>query len=313
MPSLERQDAFWDGNTAKRKRLVQAQYVEEVGDEELYRRGILYDDEYERGEGFSLAEIVHDASAEVGWNVRYRPAKRRGRAVKREGGRERGFEGLELALSFARLGEDEALAEWLMAPGEEEVVYDDEGEEEEEVVVEGEEVAVVEDQLVAPVEAAEEDIGDTIEQRVERIKKRVAELPGAHQTVRAEESIAATVTASEEQEECAAVVAEEPVVVEEETIEQRVARIRKRVAELTALHQEDVEDEAVASGDEKEDVREYEEYIREPHWQDVDNNDNDDWAFLDVILDCSGNGTATAVYVDADADDAWIMLGSDGS
>lgn len=78
-------------------------------DEELYRRGILYDDEHLRGEGFSLGEIMHDTP--VVWNVRYRPAKRRG--GRAEGGE---FEGLELALSFARLVDDEAVAKWLMRP-----------------------------------------------------------------------------------------------------------------------------------------------------------------------------------------------------
>lgn len=46
----------------------------------------------------------------------------------------------------------------------------------------------------------------------------------------------------------------------------------------------------------------------------ANNDDNNaDWAVLDVILEDSCNDAASAVHADANADDTWIMLGSDGS
>lgn len=114
-PSLERQDAFRDGTTVKRKRPhVSAMQRGDPSDEELYRRGILYDDEYLRGELFSLGEISHDAPV---WNVRYRAPRPRGRTAQRRGDRKATFEELKLALSFARLGDDEDIR-GLSAPKE---------------------------------------------------------------------------------------------------------------------------------------------------------------------------------------------------
>ena len=122
MPSLERGDAFWDGRACKAKRKREfasrdgsqertesQQSREEV--EELYRMGLLYDDERVRGEGFSLGGLQRerDGVGEVVWNVRYRPVGRRGRALVRRERDNVGFEGLSLALSFTRLREDEAL------------------------------------------------------------------------------------------------------------------------------------------------------------------------------------------------------------
>jgi hypothetical protein len=45
---------------------------------ELYRLGLLYDNEYERGEGFSLARIDR---AEAAFSVRVRPSKRKSASV----------------------------------------------------------------------------------------------------------------------------------------------------------------------------------------------------------------------------------------
>ncbi|KAK3897315.1 hypothetical protein C8A05DRAFT_48021 [Staphylotrichum tortipilum] len=115
-PSLERQDAFRDEKTAKRRRVereltpewddhmvVQAQEAEEIA--ELYRLGLLYDDEHERGAGFSMEQIVRE---EPVYSVRVRNG-RRGRG----GGSEIGFRPLE-QMAFSVFGEDKALAGWLV-------------------------------------------------------------------------------------------------------------------------------------------------------------------------------------------------------
>ena len=122
-PSLERQDAFRDEKTAKRRRSADGTPVamrrkreeldEADADEvaELYRLGLLYDDEHERGAGFSLAQIVREEPA---YSLRVRPAKR-GR--REEGERRIGFVSLSCAvdLAFSAFGEDEALARWLLS------------------------------------------------------------------------------------------------------------------------------------------------------------------------------------------------------
>ncbi len=119
-PSLERQNAFRDVRTVKRRNSdpVTLTSAAAADDEELYRLGLLYDNEHERGEGFSLDAIVHQGDPL--WNVQFRVAKA-GRARAR--GRGRGKRNaanmkpamlLDLALSFAALGDDEALAAFLM-------------------------------------------------------------------------------------------------------------------------------------------------------------------------------------------------------
>ncbi|KAK3295190.1 uncharacterized protein B0H64DRAFT_394562 [Chaetomium fimeti] len=120
-PSLERQDAFRDEKTAKRRRQrQQREWEDEQEDDggglrdeqaevaELYRMGLLYDDEHERGEGFSLDGIVRD---EPVYSLRVRPAKR----ARRE---ERAADGLSLSavdLAFSAFGADEAWAGWLLS------------------------------------------------------------------------------------------------------------------------------------------------------------------------------------------------------
>jgi hypothetical protein len=129
-PSLERQDAFRDEKTAKRRRSADDYYhthtvaraeehrdlVEAAEVAELYRLGVLYDDEHERGEGFSLARI---SRAEEGYSVRYRAIRRsakRGRREEDVKGEKEWVPSLgAVDLAFSAFGEDEALADWLLS------------------------------------------------------------------------------------------------------------------------------------------------------------------------------------------------------
>lgn len=145
-PSLERQDAFRDTRGVKRRRsmddysgdnnIAAPEHTGGRADEkaELYRLGLLYDDEHERGSEFTLDTIVHQGDPL--WNVNFRVAKQN-RGRRRRGSRRtehqvelglakgdslRGQQGrelspLDLALSFAVLSEDEAVAAFLMSPG----------------------------------------------------------------------------------------------------------------------------------------------------------------------------------------------------
>ncbi|KAK4097626.1 hypothetical protein N658DRAFT_518506 [Parathielavia hyrcaniae] len=140
-PSLERQDAFRDEKTVKRQQRrcswdddetsspslrrattttrtgfptrVSRTTSEEDDDAreiaELYRMGLLYDDEHERGEGFSLGQIVLE---EPVYPVRVRPARRRGREKSFGSG---SGPSLKVDLAFSALAEDEALARWLVS------------------------------------------------------------------------------------------------------------------------------------------------------------------------------------------------------
>ncbi|KAK4118582.1 hypothetical protein N657DRAFT_685130 [Parathielavia appendiculata] len=140
-PSLERQDAFRDEKTIKRRRcswddtssglstnvprsvrteddddarevaelyrmgLLYDDDAREVA--ELYRMGLLYDDEHERGEGFSLDRIVRE---EPVYSLRVRPARRRGREDIF------GFvPSFTVDLAFPAFAEDESLARWLIS------------------------------------------------------------------------------------------------------------------------------------------------------------------------------------------------------
>jgi hypothetical protein len=83
---------------------------------ELYRMGLLYDDEYERGEGFSLDRIVREEPA---YSLRVRPANsrlRRGRRDRRAADYHYVSLSSAVDLAFSALGEDEALAGWLLSP-----------------------------------------------------------------------------------------------------------------------------------------------------------------------------------------------------
>lgn len=134
-PSLERQDAFRDEKTVKRRRgrdrprrmpsvptwaedeqhspvRTQPGDLDAAQVSELYRMGLLYDDEHERGAGFSLDAIVRDPEEPV-YSLRVRPT-RRGR--RDDGDRDdRDGTSLSVDLAFSVFGEDEALAGWLLS------------------------------------------------------------------------------------------------------------------------------------------------------------------------------------------------------
>jgi hypothetical protein len=76
---------------------------------ELYRMGLLYDDEHERGEGFSMNQIVRE---EPLYSVRVRPAARRAR--KQAESADFG-PSLAVDLAFSAFAEDEALAGWMVS------------------------------------------------------------------------------------------------------------------------------------------------------------------------------------------------------
>uniref|UniRef100_L2FY50 Uncharacterized protein n=1 Tax=Colletotrichum fructicola (strain Nara gc5) TaxID=1213859 RepID=L2FY50_COLFN len=83
---------------------------DEEGLDELYRLGLLYDDEHLRGEGFELGSIAHP---EPEYTVR--PAKR----AQRSQAQRRSYEDdlqLALDLSLAELGRDESFARYLCSP-----------------------------------------------------------------------------------------------------------------------------------------------------------------------------------------------------
>lgn len=127
-PSLERQDAFRDAATCKRCRrappppsarpLVTAAAAAseaEAGDDareidELYRMGLLYDDEHERGEGFSLARLDR---REPVYTVRVKPARRARRSPAGDDWA-RDHVSIAVDLAFSTFAEDEALAAWLI-------------------------------------------------------------------------------------------------------------------------------------------------------------------------------------------------------
>ncbi|KPM38212.1 hypothetical protein AK830_g8372 [Neonectria ditissima] len=107
-PSLEREDAFRDAATAKRN--ARARRSPPLSDDadvaELYRMGLLYDDEQDRGEAFDLNSIQHQ---EPVYSIR--PAKRARRTKARD------YEDLQqhlhLNLSFTDLGGDQTIAQFL--------------------------------------------------------------------------------------------------------------------------------------------------------------------------------------------------------
>ncbi|KAM5351026.1 hypothetical protein ACJ41O_003749 [Fusarium nematophilum] len=109
-PTLEREEAFRDASTAKgnaRLRRTQPAPVNDDADvAELYRMGLLYDDEQDRGEGFDLNSIEHEQPV---YSVR--PAKRSRKTKKSHS-----FsfnEPLYLDLSFTDLGGDQTIAQFL--------------------------------------------------------------------------------------------------------------------------------------------------------------------------------------------------------
>ncbi|KAK3936502.1 hypothetical protein QBC46DRAFT_394870 [Diplogelasinospora grovesii] len=130
-PSLERQDAFRDESTStstrrNKKRSYrhitssQSSNDSERDVEELYRLGLLYDNEHERGSGFSFDAIAHD---EPLYRCNVRPAKRGRNSQTRKNHKQFPDEVLlPLNLSFAELREDEALAAFLISPSHSELL-----------------------------------------------------------------------------------------------------------------------------------------------------------------------------------------------
>ncbi|KAK4188582.1 hypothetical protein QBC35DRAFT_495862 [Podospora australis] len=124
-PSLERQDAFRDGRTTKRKRIIGEEDI--VSDDELrkmgllyddndedaqqtkelYVTGLLYDDEHLRGERFTLETIQREE-----------PVYAIKTQLKKKNQRRRNGQKLEMSLDFSVLGDDEELASLLTACAE---------------------------------------------------------------------------------------------------------------------------------------------------------------------------------------------------
>ncbi|KAI1395404.1 hypothetical protein F4819DRAFT_194213 [Hypoxylon fuscum] len=97
-PRLERQEAFHEPKTW--------QYSDVVEDDaDLYKMGLLYDDEYRRGSGFNLDTIVHP---EPIYSIR--PAKQ-----ARKGRQDTSYPYLDLDLSYASLSSDLDVQQY-MAP-----------------------------------------------------------------------------------------------------------------------------------------------------------------------------------------------------
>ncbi|KAK3322981.1 hypothetical protein B0H66DRAFT_218026 [Apodospora peruviana] len=135
-PSLGRQDAFCDARTAKKRSFMSMSFTsgyggdvleekEEAADadvEELYRLGLLYDDEHERGSGFTF-DVLAPRNNEPQYRVTVRPAKRGRRnhhvTTTREQEEEMDLQ-LALNLSMSVFGDDEALAAFLISPDDDE-------------------------------------------------------------------------------------------------------------------------------------------------------------------------------------------------
>ncbi|KAF6810537.1 hypothetical protein CPLU01_15287 [Colletotrichum plurivorum] len=101
-PSLERQGAFRDPRSSKERG-----QEEERDITEMYRLGMLYEDEHIRGSGFDLEGIGRP-------EYTIRPAKTRRRKT-RQGSYEDDLQ-LALDLSLAELGRDESFARYLLSP-----------------------------------------------------------------------------------------------------------------------------------------------------------------------------------------------------
>ncbi|KAJ4268960.1 hypothetical protein NW762_003031 [Fusarium torreyae] len=112
-PTLEREEAFRDDSTARGNVYLGRKMPMTEDDEvaELYRMGLLYDDEQDRGEGFNLDSIKHE---EPVYSIR--PAKRSRKTKKSHS-----FsfnQPLHLDLSFTDLGGDQTIAQILSSGSE---------------------------------------------------------------------------------------------------------------------------------------------------------------------------------------------------
>ncbi|KAI7765289.1 hypothetical protein LZL87_009818 [Fusarium oxysporum] len=106
-PTLEREEAFRDASTARGNVYLGRKMPMTEDDEvaELYRMGLLYDDEQIRGEGFSLDSIKHE---EPTYSIRPAKQSRKKRAQSFSFNQP-----LHLDLSFTDLGGSQALAQIL--------------------------------------------------------------------------------------------------------------------------------------------------------------------------------------------------------
>ncbi|KAK2017582.1 hypothetical protein LZ32DRAFT_441613 [Colletotrichum eremochloae] len=109
-PSLEREEAFRDARTTKD--LTYPQDAHDIS--ELYRVGLLYDDEHLRGSGFGFEAIDRD-----GPEYTVRPAKRARKTKAREASDDADLQ-LALDFSLAELGRGESFAQFLCSPDLEE-------------------------------------------------------------------------------------------------------------------------------------------------------------------------------------------------
>ncbi|KAM0427587.1 hypothetical protein ACHAPT_007548 [Fusarium lateritium] len=112
-PTLEREEAFRDASTAKGN--VHLRRTQPVNDDaeiaELYRIGLLYDEERESTEAFDLNSIQHEEPVYT-----IRPAKR-----SRKNKKSHSFsfnDPLYLDLSFTDLGGDDTIAQFLSEPSD---------------------------------------------------------------------------------------------------------------------------------------------------------------------------------------------------
>ncbi|KAL0932126.1 uncharacterized protein CTRU02_213079 [Colletotrichum truncatum] len=119
-PSLERQNAFCEPRKTNKSRMAQRAAQEEKDIAELYRLGLLFDDEHVRGEEFELHSIVH---SEPGYTMR--PAKKAHKSTAQEYSFEDDLQ-FALDLSLAELGHDESFASYLLPPGLDEISSADE-------------------------------------------------------------------------------------------------------------------------------------------------------------------------------------------
>jgi hypothetical protein len=105
-PSLEREDAFRDANTTKIRSVRARSSSDDAEVAELYRMGLLYDED-EGSKTLNLNSIRRDEPAYT-----IRPAKRARRSGNSQAYISRP---LNLDLSFADLGDDDAIARYLDA------------------------------------------------------------------------------------------------------------------------------------------------------------------------------------------------------
>lgn len=111
-PSLEREEAFHFANTSKGKVRVRfpVPLTEDAEVAELYQMGLLYDEEKDGADAFSLNSIQHEAPV-----YSIRPARR----ARKNDKFKNGFDSnkpLHLDLSFTDLGNDDDIAQYLMSP-----------------------------------------------------------------------------------------------------------------------------------------------------------------------------------------------------